>query len=908
MMLYKMHKRMARGGLAWLIFFLLAGSLSAPAQPVDLRPPAGEASARDESAPSGVVRAARLAADAAVPVLNPSKKVTLNYKDSPLDMILDDYSEWTGRTLIKSPSVPKINVTLRSFTELTVDEALVAIDSMLSMNNITLVPMGDKFFRVVATANARTEGMPLSVAEDDETFADTDKLITRLIRLQHIPPAEAQPLLQSILHGYGKMQTMEQINSILVTDTSANLLRIQEVLKLIDLPIELKIQHRIYTIQHAKASDIASKLNEIIQTSQETTGQAAAKTVPTRAAPPGVIRAREPSAEGTTAAEVTQELAEKGIAQGTVKIISDERTNIMIIISDPVNFKFFDEIVAILDVPTDPEITVKVVKLEYAEAEEISGTLNEFIGVAKAEENDAAAGAATAGQPGAAQGQTLRDYAIQRAQARAATVSAEEKAKIGQLSPDTKILADKRTNSLLLMGRRADIAALMDVIAELDVMLAQVIIETVILEVSLSKNLSYGVDWLQKSMTIVNENKLGPRGGIRVTEPVMSYGGGWATADREVNAFKDGSQIQRDSISLTGGALSYYLTLFDLNVDAIIRMAAASSDARVLSTPVILTTDNTEAKIIAGEERPIVTSTTTSTEGAQTSQYEYKNIGLELTVTPHINPKGFVVMEVTQTADNLLDPVQIDGNEVPVISKRELTAEIAVNDRSTIVLGGLVNTRDSKGRTKVPVLGDIPLLGTFFRSDSSSDTRSELVILITPYVLLTPEDALRETDRIHRASRASKTPWPKNWSESLLATPDPKDREAVLQAERNAADLKAIIEKRAEEIRSEGLDTSRGKPADVIEVKPVSAIPPPEAMAPAEADAAAGDESSVLGIPDEEKEAADNETVIADGMVMYDIVPPAPDAQPAEELAPEVADPSGEGAVTAESDAVPEAE
>jgi len=895
MMLYKMHKRMARGGLAWMVFFMLSGSLSVPAQALDIRAPAA-----DEAPPAAVLRAAP---DAAVVALNPSRKVTLNYKDSPLDMILDDYSEWTGRTLIKSPSVPKITLTLRSFTELTIEEALVALDSALSMNNITLVPMGDKFFRVVATANARTEGMPLSVADDDEKFADSDKLITRLIRLQHIPPAEAQPLLQSILHGYGKMQTMEQINSILVTDTSANLLRIQEVLKLIDLPIELKIQHRIYTIQHAKASDIASKLNEIIQTSQETTGQAAARTVPTRAAPPGVIRARDPAAEGATAAEVTQELAEKGIAQGSVKIISDERTNIMIIISDPVNFKFFDEIVAILDVPTDPEITVKVVKLEYAEAEEISGTLNEFIGVAKAEESGtAAAGSATTGQAGAAQGQTLRDYAIQRAQARIASVSAEEKAKIGQLSADTKILADKRTNSLLLMGRRADIAALMDVIAELDVMLAQVIIETVILEVSLSKNLSYGVDWLQKSMTLVNENQQGPRGGLRVTEPVMSYGGGWATTDREINAFKDGSQIQRDSISLTGGALSYYLTLFDLNVDAIIRMAAGSSDARVLSTPVILTTDNTEAKIIAGEERPIVTSTTTSWEGAQTSQYEYKNIGLELTVTPHINPKGFVVMEVTQTADNLLDPVQIDGNEVPVISKRELTAEIAVNDRSTIILGGLVNTRDSKGRTKVPILGDIPLLGTFFRADSSSDTRSELVILITPYVLLSPEDALRETDRIHRASRAHKTPWPKNWSESLLATPDPKDREAVLLAEKNAADLKALIEKRTEEIRSEGIDTSREKPSEMIEVKTVSEIPPPEALAPEEPEIVPEVqpvEPEEAAAPVEADEPADNETVIADGMVMYDIAPPVPE-EPAEDAVEPVAEAPVEAAAEAE--------
>jgi len=151
-------------------------------------------------------------------------------------------------------------------------------------------------------------------------------------------------------------------------------------------------------------------------------------------------------------------------------------------------------------------------------------------------------------------------------------------------------------------------------------------------------------------------------------------------------------------------------------------------------------------------------------------------------------------------------------------------------------------------------------------------------VLITPYVLLTPEDALEESDRLHRASRASKTPWPKNWSRSPLATPDPKDREAVLQAEKNAADLKAMIERRKEEIRREGLDTSRAKPADVIEVVPVS-----EAGDSGETETAPpAEENPAAQIPEEMEE---NETMIADGMVMFDI--PDPDEEEGAAPAPE---------------------
>lgn len=696
----------------------------------------------------------------------PQKLISLNFRDAPLDQVLDFYGELTGRTMIKAPNV-NATITLRGQTRLTEEEALKAITSILAMNNISLVPMGEKFFKVVQIASARQEGMELEFF-DPEAAQDSDRLVSQLITLDFIEISEAQPVVQGLLHGYGKIQALERINSLLVTDTENNLQRIMEILDFIDQPVSTRVETRIYEIQYAEAGKIGSSLKELVQESAQKEEKETVE-APKAATPPGVIRARSKQAANRAEVLSAAELAQRGIIQGKVKIITDERTNILIVISEPENFVFFDKIVAVLDRPVEPEIEVKVVALEYADAEEISGILNEFIGAATKKDGPSGSGEGKAGD-GEGGSTALEQFIKQRADSRVASTD-EGTASIGELSEKTKILADTRSNALLLMGRKADISALMEVIDQLDIMLSQVLIEAVILEVGLSESFEYGIDWLQRSLTAYNVENRGPGGGVKVRQPVMSFGGGQRLS--EGTTFLDGSQITRD-ISLSPGALTYFTTFFDFNIDAVLRLAAGNSDTKILSTPVILTTDNTEAKIVVGEERPVVTSSSTTSAGEQRSTYEYKNIGINLTVTPRINPQGYVVMEIAQTVDNVGDETVIDGNSVPIITKRELNASVSVPSKSTIVLGGLISNDRRLGRAKVPLLGDIPLLGALFRSDSRSKTRRELMILITPYVMESPMDSYRLTERLHNATSAREIVWPENWSESPLATLPPE--------------------------------------------------------------------------------------------------------------------------------------
>lgn len=744
----------------------------------------------------------------------------LKLSNASLDQLLDEYySPLTGRTMIKAPGVAG-TFNFKAREKLTRAEMLQAMDSLLSMNNIALVPLGTRFYRVVQIDKASTEGLAIQKESPAAGQPESDVLVSQLIALKYLEMEDANTIVQSLLHGFGKVQRFDRISSLLVTETATNLKRIYEILEMVDQPTELKVETRVYEIQHAKAADIAARLNELVSDSQGEKKEEVAQVAQPAAAvrrPASMIRARQPAAEAApapaadSAAALEAAMAEKGIVSGKVKILSDERTNIIIVISRPSNFTFFDKIVAVLDRPVDPEVIVQVVALEFADAEEMSGLLNDFIGAAKSEAETAApaAGGDAAATDGRAR--ALEDFVRARAAAadRVRQAAGDEAAsKIGQLSANTKILADKRTNTLLLMGTKGDIAALQEIVKKVDIMLAQVLIEAVILEVNLKNDTSYGVNWLQKSMTAYNQRTAG---GVSLREPVASWGGNFGE-----NGFASlaGDAITRASKVPATGGLNYYFTFADLNIDMVLDMMATSSEGRVLATPVILTTDNTEATINSGQQIPIRTGDVDS-GGTTRSNYEYKDVGIILKVKPRINPSRYVTLEITQTADTLGGTVDVGtAGKMTMINKREMTASISVPSRSTIVLGGLVQTDYLNDTTRVPILGNIPILGALFRSEGTTRNRTELLVLITPYVLMTPAEAHQETERLHGASNVAAEDWYRGWSDSSLAPFSPQK-------------LRELEQERKSQRRGQ---VKAADPAAAGSAPPVALIAPAEAM------------------------------------------------------------------------------
>jgi general secretion pathway protein D len=310
-----------------------------------------------------------------------------------------------------------------------------------------------------------------------------------------------------------------------------------------------------------------------------------------------------------------------------------------------------------------------------------------------------------------------------------------------QILGQTKIIADERSNSLLIYATKQDMATIKDIVSKLDVLLAQVMIESVIMEVDLNKGWSYGISAAQNPATPDN-GYINGVGAINNGQPFYSFL----------------SQVSSNTwpgifTSAAPGGLSYFGNIGP-NWDLALQAAANDSTTHILQRPRIQTSQAKEADFFVGQSVPYVTSVyyNSGIGGGPSSSYSQLQVGISLDVTPFINPDGLVVMDINQQINDISGSQQITGvGSVPTTDNRTFTSEVAVKDRDTIILGGFTDTTTVKASTGVPLLEDIPLLGNLFKSPTSNKTRDELLVLMRPTVLKTPElaalQAVNEEER-----------------------------------------------------------------------------------------------------------------------------------------------------------------
>jgi len=287
------------------------------------------------------------------------------------------------------------------------------------------------------------------------------------------------------------------------------------------------------------------------------------------------------------------------------------------------------------------------------------------------------------------------------------------------------ISADKATNSLIIMADKDDYLVLEEVIKKLDIPRSMVYIEALIMEVDMEKSLDIGVDWSVFGKTTIDGKE-------------TALGGG----------FRKGVEIGPDELlkgGLTLGLLTEPITIAGValnNISAIVNAVKTDDDFRILSTPQVLTTDNEEARITIVENRPYQTRSTTDVSGGTFESFEYRDVGKILKITPHVTEGRLVRMQINlevsaidQTATLLTSTTQ------PVSLKRTVDTTVIVRDNQTIVIGGLIDDVTTTNETKVPVLGNIPILGWLFRDKSDSTEKTNLYIFITPRVIKNPNEA-----------------------------------------------------------------------------------------------------------------------------------------------------------------------
>ncbi len=663
----------------------------------------------------------------------------IDFEGAPVRAVLDYYARLTKRSIIAAPNISGV-VNFRSQTELTRAEAIQALDSVLAVNGLAVVPLGEKFLKVVQIAGAKQEGVRVGINES-AVLPTSDTLVARVIRIKYAELTEVTTALQPLLHAYGQIVQLAQSGSLLVIDTANNVNQMLELLKHVDQPYELRMETKIYQLRYAKAAEAVQRIQTMLQAAQQFKPKAGATTPA-----PGPVPAARP------VPPTSAPTADASVVETKVILTPDERTNKIFVLSRSKDFALLDRLVAELDVKVDPDVITQIVELNYANAEEAAMLVNAVI------TGGSISGTASTRRSTRSSSSTGSARSTTTAATTTPTTFASPTVRVGSSggaaleaggfleNPETvRVLPDTRTNTLLLMATKEDMQRLQKLVKSIDTNVPQVLIEVIIGEVTLNNETDTGVDIVNRVI------KAGP----------ASLYGGTMTGDSKgplplnIGATPIGMTPQGAALS---SALTYWATFRNLNLDAVVRLMASSGRLKVLSTPVIQTLHNQEGSITVGDSVPVATSTLSDVVyGGGTNQVtsglranvEYKDVALELKVTPRINPDGFVTLEISQKVNELGPEKNIGGIVVPSIQKREAESVVMVKDQSTVVLGGLIKDKKNRTQTKVPVLGDIPLFGWFFKSQQITDERNELIVFIRPVVLRT--DAQTSAEALRRS-------------------------------------------------------------------------------------------------------------------------------------------------------------
>ena len=323
----------------------------------------------------------------------------LAFNQAPLDLVLEAYAAEVGKTIIPAPDLPKATITLRSLEDqvLTKTEYLEAIEVTLTMNGVVLEPRGEKFLRALPRKTVRTHGIPL-LLHDKGNLPEEGRVVSQMIQFKNIDVTEAQKALEGFKAPEGLFQVFERTNAILVTDTQENINRMLEVVRAIDIATPVTEDVFVRQVEYALAQDIKTHLEEIVKAAQEESQKK--QSGPKQSGAPGFgssspsplrtgllnlnnrpgMQKQEPVNKPNANLIAAVSDADRGMIRGKVLILADERSNKLIIITNKANMDFFDKVIKTLDVETTPEVQIDVIRLKYAEAEDVEQMLNDLIG------------------------------------------------------------------------------------------------------------------------------------------------------------------------------------------------------------------------------------------------------------------------------------------------------------------------------------------------------------------------------------------------------------------------------------------------------------------------------------------------------------------------------------------------
>ncbi|MGB9596850.1 MAG: type II secretion system secretin GspD [Candidatus Poribacteria bacterium] len=722
--------------------------------------------------------------------------IAMRFKDADLDNVLDFFSKATGYTIIKDADI-KGRVTIISDKDIPIDQALSVLNSILTIKGYSSISNG-KTLRIVSLESAKRENTQIKVGTDPDQIEADDTIVTQIMPLVSANAAQIVKDLKDLIPSYGVMVAHTQSNSLILTATSSNIKRFAQIVKELDIPMSDTIKVEVFLIKYRDATNLATVLTNLFKTegtstSQQEQARIAAmqrfRGVPGGFGPPGMQQVGEGDQQQTTTDSQILQI------RSNVKVVADKDTNSIVVSASKENIDLIKGIIEKLDTQIVGQVETRIFSLQHADATEVADELSDLFRTSTSTSRQTQSIFGRGGFPGqmmgpggpfqqqggsqsgtgilglpeinvvadtrtnsvivtttsqqienigklikqldvdvSEYGETTIVYPLENANASTLaqvlnnlfqTTAFEQRRGITSISArggvmgtaaetiesargltgNVKIVAETTTNSLIITTYERNIDTLTKIIKELDVILPQVLIEAKIVEVTLDDSSKFGIEWMWEHTT--------------------------------TSSGKNYQQNGTTNFGLSNEVYGLKYAIFGQTIESLLMALEKNTKVNVLSTPKILTVDNKEAVINIGQEVPYLESTQQTNTGLVTS-YSYKDVGVILTVTPRINKSGTVSLDVNQQINNLIEFTLFNA---PIIAKREASASVTVKDGQTMIIGGIMQDNKTETVNRVPILSSFPFIGNLFKRKEITSTKTELIVFITPHIIRNPEDA-----------------------------------------------------------------------------------------------------------------------------------------------------------------------
>lgn len=608
--------------------------------------------------------------------INLKEKINLDYNNADIRDVAKQISELLGKNIIFDSGVSG-KITMYSPVPVTIKQAYEAFISALNVRGY-VISATENFIKIIQKKQGAFSSIPTGVS-----LTNTDLYVTKLITVKYIDAEEIQKILKPMV-GEGNIIAYAKTNTLIITDTSSNIKRLMKILKKLDVKgFEQKVE--FIRLTNAAALDVATKIAEILQ-----------------------IKSKEQKTSTYKYRYSSKKKDEKAEKEFITSIIADERTNSIIVRGNAKGIQEVKKLAAHLDSDLSNEMSkvrIFVHRLEHAEAGTVADILGQILSNVK--------------------GMTKTASIKGKKDSKSKSKSFGGGGKMGD--EEIKVTADEKTNSLVIVCTQTAYEMVLPVIRKLDTKRKQVHIDASIMEVTLTDTLDFGA---------AGHGGYGFDGGV--DDGGFNILGGVNPKD-STNA-----AAIKDLAGLVMGVFAAPITVAGLNIPgfaAFLKASEVIKDYKMVSKPSILTLDNQEATIEIGEKIYIKKSVLTSRDsGSQEATYEPEDVTLKLVIKPKISKNNFVTMEIHQQYNTLGAKQDATAASPRQIKKREAKTIAMAKSKETIAIGGLISEEETDTVSKVPGLGDIPVLGWLFKNKYKEIIKKNLIIFITPTVLESSQD------------------------------------------------------------------------------------------------------------------------------------------------------------------------